>query len=50
MEFINYPTFVPDPTKRYATVVQMLPPKDDPNEQWIHDNALPKQVMEEEAD
>lgn len=44
---INYPTFIPDANKRYASIVEMLPPKDDPREVWIHDNALPKQVLED---
>jgi large subunit ribosomal protein L3 len=44
---LNYPTFLPDPKKRYADVLQMLPPKDDLAEHFIHDNALPKQATED---
>lgn len=47
---VNYPTFIPQDGQRYASIVQVLPPKEDQNEQWLHDNALPKQVTEEVAE
>ena len=47
-EFVNYPTFVPEEGVRYANIVQMEPPIEDPFEQYLHDEALPKDLDEEE--
>eukprot|EP01017_Pseudomicrothorax_dubius_P012287 TRINITY_DN1494_c0_g1_i5.p1 TRINITY_DN1494_c0_g1~~TRINITY_DN1494_c0_g1_i5.p1 ORF type:complete len:435 (+),score=120.40 TRINITY_DN1494_c0_g1_i5:1335-2639(+) len=39
-EFLNYPTFVPDPSKQYAVEMIMDAPEEDPEEVYIHDNAI----------
>ena len=41
-EILNYPTFIPKEGVKYANIVQMEAPEDDPNEFMLHDEALPK--------
>eukprot|EP00825_Cyclidium_porcatum_P017304 TRINITY_DN20049_c0_g1_i1.p1 TRINITY_DN20049_c0_g1~~TRINITY_DN20049_c0_g1_i1.p1 ORF type:complete len:471 (+),score=72.19 TRINITY_DN20049_c0_g1_i1:222-1634(+) len=36
--YLNFPTFVPEPGKEYAKQVTMLPPMKDPQENYYHDN------------
>ena len=37
-EFLNFPTFIPDPKQVYASEVIMEPPEEDPEEIYEHDN------------
>jgi len=37
-EFLNYPTFVPQPGVKYAQQMIMKAPTQDPWEVWLHDN------------
>ena len=37
---LNYPSFVYEPGRQYANVVQVEPPADDPVEAWEHENAV----------
>lgn len=46
---LNFPTFVPEAGKAYASVAQVDPPIQDPSEVWLHDNILPKGDDEEEV-
>lgn len=46
---LNFPTFVPEPGKHYANMVQMDPPIQDPSEVWMHENALPQDDEDEDA-
>ena len=39
---INYPTFVPKEGVRYADIVQVEVNHQDPSEDFLHDEALPK--------
>jgi len=39
-EYLNFPTFVKEPNKTYAQEILMLPPKEDPEEQYYHDNEI----------
>jgi large subunit ribosomal protein L3 len=48
-ELLNFPTFIPEKGKVYASITQVEPPLQDPSEQWLHDNVLPKDDDEEEA-
>lgn len=48
-EMLNFPTFIPEKGKVYASITQVEPPLQDPSEDWLHDNVLPKDDDEEEA-
>lgn len=48
-ELLNFPTFLPEPDKVYASITQVEPPLQDPSEAWLHDNVLPKEDEAEEA-
>lgn len=39
---INYPTFIYEKGKQYAMVIDSEPPKNDPTESWLHENAVVK--------
>jgi large subunit ribosomal protein L3 len=41
-ELVNFPTFLPEEGKSYASITQVEPPLQDPSEVWLHDNVLPK--------
>jgi len=47
---LNYPTFVPKEGICYANIVQMEADEQDPNEVWLHDEALPKFRDDDEGD
>lgn len=49
MPLLNFPTFIAVPGKQYANIVQMDAPIQDPSEEWLHENALPKEGEDEEA-
>jgi len=40
MDFLNFPTFLPQPTENYAAEVIMTPQETDPFEEYLHDNAV----------
>ena len=40
--FLNYPTFIYEKGKRYASIIEAEAPKDDPTETWLHENAVLK--------
>lgn len=46
---INYPTFIYEEGKDYASVVQVEPTVNDPTENWLHENAILKQSEEDTA-
>lgn len=37
-EFLNYPTFIPNPNIAYAQEIVMDAGEEDPNEQYYHEN------------
>ena len=41
-ELINFPTFVYEEGKEYANIIEMEPSKNDPGENWLHENAIVK--------
>lgn len=45
---LNYPTFVYESDKVYPDEMQVFPGELDPNEQYLHENQVPKQYNEEE--
>lgn len=47
---LNYPTFVYEEGKDYANIVEVAPSKDDPSENWLHDNVVPKDDEDEGGD
>lgn len=42
-EFLNFPTFVPEQGKEYATEMSLEPPEEDPEEIYEHDNVHVKE-------
>jgi large subunit ribosomal protein L3 len=45
--YLNYPTFVYDPEMEYASMIDAEATKEDPNEVWLHENAVVKDDKDE---
>jgi large subunit ribosomal protein L3 len=45
-DIINFPSFIYEKGKKYASVIEAEPPKEDPVEQWLHENAVIKGEQE----
>ena len=50
LEKINYPTFVYEKDKYYASIIDAEPPKDDPTENWLHENSVIKGDLDDGGD
>lgn len=40
--FLNYPSFIYEKNKKYASIIEAEASKDDPTEMWLHENAVLK--------
>ena len=49
-DIINFPSFIYEKGKKYASIIEVEAPKDDPTEQWLHENAVIKGDKEAAGD